>query len=189
MDLRKGLSLTAYGFLLLLVDVNLTLSGSTFCLTPDFVGWILLFLAWEPLGDYTASHRELHWIPAVMALVSGLEWAVKLFRPELWSSGLSVLSSLGALVTAAYVFLLFSALERLAADHQSPQERKLHTLKYLVIGLEAAFCVTGLLTLALEQLALLVLILGVAALVTAVAAVVTLFRLRRELQDRSSDHL
>ena len=58
-----------------------------------------------------------------------------------------------------------------------------------MIGLEAAFCVTGLLTLALEQLALLVLILGVAALVTAVAAVVTLFRLRRELQDRSSDRL
>ena len=52
MKLRKGLTLIAFGFLFTLIDLNLTLNGKTLNVTPDFIGWILMYLAIDNLGDY-----------------------------------------------------------------------------------------------------------------------------------------
>ena len=52
MNLRKGLTLIAFGFLFTLIDLNLTLNGKTLNVTPDFIGWILMYLAIDNLGDY-----------------------------------------------------------------------------------------------------------------------------------------
>ena len=47
MNIKKAISLAAFGFMFVLVDFNLTLDGHTICVTPDFVGWILFYLAYQ----------------------------------------------------------------------------------------------------------------------------------------------
>ena len=50
MDLRKGLSYVAFGFLFTLINFNLTVNGQAISITPNFIGWILFFrllMNWE----------------------------------------------------------------------------------------------------------------------------------------------
>lgn len=45
MNLKKAISYAAFGFFFILVNINLTLSGGTINITPNFVGWILMIIA------------------------------------------------------------------------------------------------------------------------------------------------
>ena len=191
MDLRKALSLIAFGFLFLLVNLNLTFNEATLCLTPDFIGWLLLLLAAAPLGSYGEGKGYLKWLPALMLVVSAADWGLEVLRPELRGGSFDLILTLGNLVTAVYLFLLITVLEQVARDCGSPREQTLRTLKYCSVGLELATLLLGWLTTATESGLLAALVLGllVAALVISISLAVALFRLRKDAASRAAEDL
>ena len=188
MNLRKALSLIAFGFLFLLVNINLTFNGEVkLNLTPDFIGWILLLLAVAPLGSYAEGKGYLKWLPALMLVVTAGDWAMDVFKPELRADSFGWVMTLCNVAAAVYLFLLITVLEQVARDCGSPREQTLRTLKYLSVGLEVAAIPLAWLTAAAESTLLAVITFGVmaAALVVTIVLAVVLFRLRKDvsLQD------
>ena len=182
MNLKKGLSLVAFGFLFTLVDLNLTLNGSTLNVMPDCIGWFLLFLAIDCLGDFAADKKYLKWSALVLAVFTAAFWLLDIARPEL-TPGL--LKTLVSVAEAVYMFLLFGVLEKIAHAYAPQHEGTIRTLKILNVALIAGFIATGLLASARESTALVgtAAVLGFAALVAAVVTMFTLFKLRREIVD------
>ncbi len=180
MNLKKGLSYVAFGFFFTLVNLNLTLNGTTINVTPDFIGWILLFLAFVPLGPYVSDKPILRWLPLVVGVFSAAVWVLSIAKPEL---DIGFVPTILTALSAVYMFLLFGALQRIARDYASPREGTLGVLRILNPALEVAFVVMGLLAYYARSYALagLSAVLGVAALVAAIVTMVVLFRLRSEI--------
>ena len=188
MHLKKGLSFIAFGFLFVLVNLNLTISQSlpAINLMPDFVGWILFFLAFGALGSYMEGRGALKWNPFVLIFVTGVLWLVQIVMPE---QDFGILKAPVNILTAVYMFLLFGVLERIARDFRSRHESTLRVLKYLSLGLYIVLNLLSLLVLAgyvaAEAAALPVLVLGAAILVAAIMTVVILFSLRKEIGEQA----
>lgn len=183
MDIKKGLSYVAFGFLFVLVNINLTLNGGTLNVMPDFVGWILFFLAFDLLGVYVSDKVYLKWIPLVLIILTGAIWLLSIVKPELDTS---ILSTIAAVISAVYMFILFGALEKIARDYGTKYESTIRTLKiinlvlYLFLALSAIFF-----TMSKDaSMALLFMLLGVVALVAAIVTAVVLFRLRNEINSK-----
>ena len=70
MDLKKALTYVAIGFLFTLINLNITIGTITINFTPDFVGWILFFLAFDKLGSYVEGKTYLKWMALVLAIIS-----------------------------------------------------------------------------------------------------------------------
>ena len=66
LNLKKGLSFVAFGFFFTLINLNLTLNGAKLDVTPDFIGWILFFLAFDLLGTYVKDKLYLKWLSLVL---------------------------------------------------------------------------------------------------------------------------
>ena len=187
MDLKKGLSYVAFGFLFTLVNLNLTLNGGTLNVMPDFVGWILFFLAVGCLGSYAAGKGYLKGLALLLAVITFFTWIVAIVSPELDLSGWNMIPNL---LAAVYMFILFGILEQIARDYGSPLESRIRTLKILNLALYLGLTALGLLGLlgkGLELLAMLIIAVGVAALIAAIVTCVTLFKLRNEIREKTAD--
>lgn len=187
MDLKKGLSYVAFGFLFTLVNLNLTLNGGTLNVMPDFVGWILFFLAVGCLGSYAAGKGYLKGLALLLAVITFFTWIVAIVSPELDLSGWNMIPNL---LAAVYMFILFGILEQIARDYGSPLESRIRTLKILNLALYLGLTALGLLGLlgkGLELLAMLIIAVGVAALIAAIVTCVTLFKLRNEIRQKTAD--
>ena len=180
MDVKKGLSYVAFGFLFTLVNINLSFNGTTVNIMPDFVGWILLFLAFDQLGSYMEEKSYLKWISLIMIILTAVRWVLDVFMTEI---NIDILSTVSAIISAVYMFMLFGVLEKIARDYGSQRESTLHMVKILNLALYIAFALLGLLTLVTESMGIgtLTLIVGIAALVTAIITLVTLFKLKKEI--------
>ena len=75
----KSTGLKAFGFLFTLINLNLTLNGKTLNITPDFIGWILFFLAFDRLGSYVKGKEYLKWMSLVLAILSAALWVFPCF--------------------------------------------------------------------------------------------------------------
>ncbi len=180
MNLKKGLSYVAFGFFFTLVDLNLTLNGTTLNVTPDFIGWILFFLAFDRLGEYTADKIILKWVSSALIFLSAAVWVLELAKPEL---EIGFVKTLITIVTAVYMFVLFGVLKKIAADYSSYWQSMIGVLRILNPVLEIAFVAVGLLAIFAESTALvgLTAVLGIAALIAAVVTMIVLFQLRKEI--------
>ena len=180
MDVKKGLSYVAFGFLFTLVNINLSFNGTTVNIMPDFVGWILLFLAFDQLGSYMEEKSYLKWISLIMIILTAVRWVLDVFMTEI---NIDILITVSAIISAVYMFMLFGVLEKIARDYGSQRESTLHMVKILNLALYIAFALLGLLTLVTESMGIgtLTLIVGIAALVTAIITLVTLFKLKKEI--------
>ena len=69
MNIKKGISYVAFGFLFTLVNFNLTINSVSICVTPDFIGWLLFFLAFDKLGTYISDKSYMKWNALVMSLI------------------------------------------------------------------------------------------------------------------------
>lgn len=186
MNLKKALSLIAFGFLFTLVNINLTLNGATVNVMPAFVGWLLFFLAFGHLGSYGEGKTYLKWIALVLAVITGFIWLMELAGSEL---NTSILSWPVQLLTLVFMYLLFVILEQLAKDYGSALSSTIRSLRILNLILYAAFLLlsVGVVVLQNVNFAVFPLLIGFALLVCAVVTAVVLFRLRREIGDKASD--
>ena len=179
MDIKKGLSYVAFGFMFTLINVNFTFESGTVNLMPDFVGWILFFLAYDKLGTYVSDKQYLKWLSLVLACVNGAVWAAELFNPEL---NLGILNTVVGACQAFYMFMLFEALINIAGDFNSVRTEKLNTLRYFNLCIVIVLPVLGFLA---EQFLLkdgtinpsAALTVGAISLIGFVAAFITMFTL------------
>ena len=187
MDLKKGLSYVAFGFLFTLVNLNLTLNGGTLNVMPDFVGWILFFLAIGCLGSYAAGKGYLKGLALLLAVITFFTWIVAIVSPELDLSGWNMIPNL---LAAVYMFILFGILEQIARDYGSPLESRIRTLKILNLALYLGLVGLGLLGTmgkGMELLAMVIVLVGITALIAAIVTCVTLFKLRNEIRQKTAD--
>ena len=184
-QIKKGLSCAAFGFLFVLVNFNLNLNNLSVNVTPDFIGWILFFLAFDRLGKYTADKKYLKWMSLLQVILTGAYWVLSIARAS--SDGAAqaadILRTITTMIATVYFFIFFGSLVDLARDFNSPRADTLYFLRYfnLIVDL-ALFMVSLFFILTGTVSATITLIFGVAALVAAIATAVVLFRLRNDVR-------
>ncbi len=180
MDIKKALSFIAFGFLFTLLNINI----NSINFTPSFIGWILLFLAYDNLGTYTEGKIWLKWTALALAVLSFAVWILGLTNPDFSTR---VLDAIISVVSAVYLYFLLGILENVANDFGSSLTRKLHTVKYVNL---VAVCLLELVAIQLPAqggtpdtftsvlvMALLFLSLGIA-----IYMMFLLFRLRKDIK-------
>ena len=183
MDIKKGLSLTAFGFAFVLINFNLTLDGATLNVTPDFIGWIMLTIAVDRLGTYTDGKKYLKIVALIMVVLSASLWVLQILKT---GYDLSLVQTVSNVVSAVFMFIFFGCLEAVARDFESPRESTIRTLKILTLALNIAIVAVVPLhrAMPLESFAAVFGVLGVIAIVTAIVTIVVLFKLRSEIHEK-----
>ena len=192
MNLKKAISYVAFGYLIILVNINVTLSGTKVNISPDCVGWLLFFLAFDWFGSYTEGKKGMKAGFLLLAILSAALWVYTIAKPELAAE--KVLSPVISLGSVILMFLLFGVLERVAHDHAPHREGRIRTLKYvnlflyLIISISAggfagATVFGGISGPLRSLLAVAALAAMFAALAAAVVTAAVLFRLRGDFND------
>ena len=181
MDIKKGISYIAFGFLFTLVNINLQLNGGSLNITPDFIGWILMFFAFDKLGSYVGGKGYMKWIALVLAIATGVVWVCGIAKPEL---DLDIIKTVVSFVSMGYMFILFGILEGIARDHAPSFEKNISMLKIVNLVLYIAFFVTAMLAARdMNTFAMPAFILGAAALIAAIITAVTLIKFGIAIED------
>ena len=180
MNLKKGLSFVAFGFFFTLVNVNLRLNGTAVNITPDFVGWILLFLAFDKLGDYVAGKVYIKWLSLLLIVMSAAEWIYEVVKPELDTGAVKTFNTV---LGGIYMFLLLGVLAEIARDYSSPRAGILGVLRFLNPALLLGCVLTGITGVSVGTTA----VLGFAALAAAIVTMAVLFLLSREIGSKLDD--
>lgn len=191
MDLKKAISLIAFGFLFVFVNINLSFNGLSINIMPQFIGWILLFLAFVPVGPYMQGRSYMQWIPLVMALVSAGTWYLDAFMPGLENPIVEVLRFIFNIVSAVYWYIMFGILEKIANDTGSTRGPRINVIKVVSLVLYVTISIFTLLVAKVELafLAILILLLGIALIVLVVIALFTLFGLRKDILRQNEQNL
>ncbi len=184
-QIKKGLSFAAFGFLFVLVNINLNFNDARINIMPEFVGWILFFLAFDRLGSYTAGRKYLKWISFFLIILTAAQWLLAVTQFFSYETDMlaALLPTTVTILSTFYFFMFFASLVDIARDFNSPRADTLHFLRWFNLIVELAFLAMALIFIATgEASATLTLVFGVAALVSAIATAVTLFRLRNDVR-------
>lgn len=195
MEIKKGISLVAFGLLFILINLNMTLNGRTLNIAPDFIGWILLFFAFGNLGKYADGYRWLRWIALILAVLAGAMWVLGFVKPE-FADGAAyrTVNSIVGIGELVFIVLVFGPLIRIARDYGSKREGTLKTLRILdlifyaivlaaslIIAIDAPNIAAGSVDGKVAALGVAAMIGSIAVLVCAVITVITIFGLRKEV--------
>ncbi|MBQ2324400.1 MAG: hypothetical protein II379_07425, partial [Oscillospiraceae bacterium] len=108
LSLKRGLSFVAFGFLFTLVNLNLKFNGTEVNVIPDFIGWALLFRAYDMLGSYMEGKKYLKWAFLILLILSAVTWTYDLFMPE--QAAPQLLYTVITLISVVAMFLFFGVL-------------------------------------------------------------------------------
>ena len=137
MNIKKALTFIAVGFSLAVLDIHITIGSASVGILPAFLGYILLYLAYDQLGPYVEEKKYLKWVALILAIFYILVWVGEIFNKEEYEtiSGLigAVKQSLH-IVSGVYFFLLFSVLEVIAQDYNVPKLKRFRRLKFINFG-------------------------------------------------------
>lgn len=179
MNIQKALSFIAFGFLFTLLNINI----NSINFTPSFIGWILLFLAYDNLGTYTEGKVWLKWTSLALGVLSLVIWILGLTKPEFSTR---VLDAVLSAASAVYLYFLLGILENVADDYGSGLSRKLHTVKLVNL---VAVCLMELIAIQIPAqgtpdtlMTVLVFALMLLALGLAIYMMFLLFRLRKDIK-------
>ena len=182
MNIKKAISFIAFGFLFTLVNINLTINNTPINITPDFIGWILLYLAYDKMGDYMKDKSYMKTISLVMIVLTGVTWLGSIVKPEL---DLSIIKTVANVISAVYMFILCTVLEKVAHDLGSVREGSIRTLKYINIAVEAMLVAVNFLARGenpdMGLIAGIVLVFGLVGIVAAIVTMFVLFGLNKEI--------
>ena len=185
MKLNKGLRLIAIGFLFTLINLNITTNNHVINFTPDFIGWILICAGLGNMKNETGSVLMYQVCAVVLAVVSLGLWVAKLIFPKY---DLSIYESVAGLISTLFIFALLSLLEKVARKYHSTHSNDLKVLKFVYLIVYILFQATALTAqiLPMEVVAVVATIVGIGALITAIATAIILFKLSFEL-DRDNE--
>lgn len=180
MDIRKGISYIAFGFLFTLVNINLNINNTSLNITPDFVGFILMFFAFDKLGHYVEDKGYLKWIALILAILTGVIWVYGLVKPDL---NIDIITTIVSFMGVVFMFVLFGVLEKIARDHAPTYEKNISMLKIVNLVLYIGFLASALLMARDENFAMLAFVFGTAALISAIITAITLMKFRIMIED------
>ena len=195
MEIKKGISLVAFGLLFILINLNMMLNGRTLNIAPDFIGWIILFFAFCNLGKYADGYRWLRWIALILAVLAGAMWVLGFVKPE-FADGAAyrTVNSIVGIGELVFIVLVFGPLIRIAKDYGSKREGTLKTLRILdlifyaivlasnlIIAIDAPNIAAGGVDGKVAALGVVVMVGAAAVLVCAIITVITIFGLRKEV--------
>ncbi len=184
-ETKKGLLYAALGFMFVLVNINLQFDAKSVNITPDFIGFILLYLSLGYLGNYAADKGYLKWTAMILALCSAALWIFGLVS----DADVSVIRSLVSLVNAFFMFVYLGIIAQIAYDHQSVRADTLNMLRYVSAGVEVFLAVLSM-TVSRFMIVdgrmnpagvVLILFGGLVGLAAAVWTMFTLFGVRKEI--------
>ena len=181
MNVPKGVKYAALGFLFQLLNVNLNFGSVVINIIPEFVGWIFLFLACGLLADYLRNSTWMKPVALVLIVVTAALWVLDIAKIEVPYIGIVV-----GIITAIFMFVFFGALEKIAAEVESPRQSTLSTLKYLNLIVYILLVVAAVIISASgsHAFAAIFVLTGVVGLVAAIVTAVVLFKFSNEIQSR-----
>ena len=184
MNIKKGITLIAVGFLFTLVNINITLNGNQISVTPDFIGWILFFLAFSELGQYINDKPYMKWLALVQVVLCAVSWILSIVSPGLNVSWLQMIINA---LSAVYMYILFIALEKVAADYNSKKEGTIRFLKYFNVASYVLLLIANLIAggTNISTLSIIVIVAVVFAFAAAIMTAVVLFGLRKEINEKA----
>lgn len=180
--MKKALTYIAIGFLFTLVNFNLIFNGKSINIVPDFVGWILFYIAFDKLGKYVSDKKYLKLCSLVLAILNGVLWLASIIDV---SVDFSIVSIISAILGAVYMFILFGALENVANDFAPEKKDTIKYLRYINIIVVIVLNI-GVFMFSLEQnkaTALIVTIFSFIGLIAAIFTCVALFQLANSINE------
>ena len=183
MNIKKALSFIAFGFMFTLIDLNLTFNGTSINVTPDFIGWILIFISLGYLGDYVSDKAYLKVVALLIAVCSAAIWLAGIVKPEI---NIDIFKTIMGLVEAVFMFIFFGVIENIAKDYNSTRTGTITMLKWFNICSYLIVAVVALIysKIKIEIAAPIFLIAGLIALVCAIITMFVLFGLRKEISEK-----
>ena len=106
-----------YAYLFIFLNINITINKSTICITPTFVGYILLLMAFRELENESTEFTRLRPFAIGMAVYTGFCWLLDAF-------------GIGSGSTAGTIILVLLGLVGLAVS--------LYILNYVIEGIQDA---------------------------------------------------
>ncbi len=176
-DVRKGLSLIAFGFLFILLNITI----NNVPISPSFIGWLLFFIAYPYIEKYADGKDYLKWAALILTIVTAVQWVLEIVKAPV---DFGVLKSIVAVANAVFMFLFFGVLEKIARSFSLEQRAgKLSTLKYVnLISYFGTVVFSILYSFRQSTLfAVVAFLCGVVAIIFAIITCVTLFKLKNEI--------
>ena len=183
MNLKKGLTYVAFGFLMTFVSLNVKLKTVSIDILPDFAGWILIFLAYDQLGDYMKEKKYLKWIPLGMAVISFVWWILAIlnitFDPD-------YISTIINMATILYFYFLLEVIGKIAADYGSLRVSSIASIRVAMLAgviISLLALVSGFFLDSRYTMFLVIAVMILQVYVT-IAAAFDLFLIRKEVTDQ-----
>ena len=178
MDLKKGLTYIARGYLFVLINftLNITDMRISIDILPDFIGWIFIFIAIDCLGEYITDRGFAKWISLAMVVLSLLDFY---YWPDDVEPGIDVIFIIINVLSTVCLYTILGAVEKVARDYGSHRESTFRKLKgFLIVKLIVDYLSSALLLGGATFLLIAILIIE---LIYSIAIAVNLNRLRDEV--------
>lgn len=121
---KKALTFIAFGYLFVLININLNFHEFSFDIFPDFIGYFLQFIGILLLKEYTSNKIYLH----ILSIFLGIASLILLVSNYMHIT-VPYLQVITNIVDLIYMFLLFTILIKIANDYHSYEEIKLKVLR------------------------------------------------------------
>ena len=131
LNLKKGLTYIVIGFLFTFISLNLKLNTANIDITPDYVGWILIFMGFDLLGDYVKDMKYLKWAAIGMAVLSLISWILAALSVSFDPDYLSTFINLAMIL---YFYFLLDPIEKIAEDNGSLRVSSIRTVRMAMLG-------------------------------------------------------
>jgi hypothetical protein len=147
---------------------------------PDFIGWLLLFLAFDKLGDYGKGKEYLKWSAFAMMLATVVQYALTVVRPETKYATFDLVINI---LQALYVFLYLGIIEEVAEDIGSVRSDRIHTLRIVTLAIDVFLLLIQFFAVRADiPTAFTVIIAGFASVIVLIMLLAALFKLRKEVK-------
>ena len=187
MDINKGLKFIAIGFIITLLNINLTINGVTVNVTPNFIGWILLYLAHDKLGKYTENKSYLKWLALALIILTGANWILAIAMPN---NNLKYMTTIINIANLVYIYGLLGIIENIANDYNSSMISDFKAIKYILLVAEilvtifALFVTQNNLT---NALAVIILVLLLIEFITTIVLAFKLLKFSNEISNKTNN--
>lgn len=184
MDLKKGLTYIARGYLFILINFTLDITDMRISIDilPDFIGWIFIFLAIDCLGEYITHKSFAKWTAIAMVILSLLNFY---YWPEDAESGIDVIFVIINVLSTFCLYTILDAVEKVAKDYGSLRETNIRKLKgFLIVKLIVDY-LSGALFFAGSALLLMVIL--VVEFIYFISIAINLYKLRDEVIAKTNE--
>ena len=187
LNLKKGLTYIVIGFLFTFISLNLKLNTANIDITPDYVGWILIFMGFDLLGDYVKDMKYLKWAAIGMAVLSLISWILAALSVSLDPDYLSTFINLAMIL---YFYFLLDPIEKIAEDNGSLRVSSIRTVRMAMLGGIGLSVILFVLSFFADEkltLFLVVMVMIIQVYVT-IALAFDLFLVRKEISDKLKEN-